>query len=499
VLIQRHRFGDAALVRRSFSSWCGLIRPSVKHRDACIVRNDVISIRGVSGLEGLFASSVQPEMTYQVGDSRLRIIRGDITRSSAEVLVSSDDHLLSMGGGVSHAIDKAAGPVLRQDASKMGHLELGDVVVTSAGNLDARYVFHAITIGPADAVSDLPPGALVRQITQEVMRLLSVLGCSSVAFPAIGAGAAGIRYDVVAAQMGAALLDAILGRSEPVEVDLYVKNRGGDDEGAVGAFLESFEMAALEKFGLKAFDDSAGPRVRNLTPHLKQGLTHHSTDDDRRNQIFGLLRKLDIRRNEAESQVFEQISLDTPDSIAEMEHLRLQLEQIQALRTFYEQELSRQELPGAGDGNTVFVSSTSRDLGDHRAAVRSVIERMNLRFIGMEDFVAEPTSPAEMIRRRVLESRIYLGILGMRYGHIDPISGLSMTELEYRQAIASDKDIRMFVMDEGAPITAGMVELDPASLAKLNEFKESVLKNHSCALFRTRDDLAEKVERTLRG
>jgi hypothetical protein len=129
--------------------------------------------------------------------------------------------------------------------------------------------------------------------------------------------------------------------------------------------------------------------------------------------------------------------------------------------------------------------------------VRAVIDRLDLKFIGMEDFAAEGTPPATMIQRKVLESQVYLGILGMRYGYVDDVTGLSMTELEYRQAIASDKDIRVFVMDEDAPITGAMVERDPGNLEKLNAFRETVLKSHSCGMFRSEDDLAEKVERTL--
>lgn len=64
-------------------------------------------------------------------------------------------------------------------------------------------------------------------------------------------------------------------------------------------------------------------------------------------------------------------------------------------------------------------------------------------------------------------------------------------------AIRSDKDVRMFVTDEDAPITASMVERDPTPLQQFNEFRYRVLKSHSCNLFQTPVDLAEKVERTL--
>ena len=47
--------------------------------------------------------------TYQVGASTLSLEFGDITGSKADVLVSSDDSYLTMGGGVSAAIRRAAG------------------------------------------------------------------------------------------------------------------------------------------------------------------------------------------------------------------------------------------------------------------------------------------------------------------------------------------------------------------------------------------------------
>ena len=82
---------------------------------------------------------------------------------------------------------------------------------------------------------------------------------------------------------------------------------------------------------------------------------------------------------------------------------------------------------------------------------------------------------------------------------IDDGTGLSMTELEYQQAIASCKPILMFVMDDHAPITPAMVEKDPESFVKLDRFRKTVMTQHSCNLFRTEQDLADRVERALRG
>lgn len=441
------------------------------------------------------ADDVSAAMTYQIGSSTIRIHVGDLTRSRSHALVSSDDYLLSMGGGVSAAILREGGQAISSDARKMVPRSTGDIVVSGAGSLPARYVLHAITIGPWGEAEQLPPGAVVRQATQRVMRLLPELGCSSVAFPAIGAGVAGIPYEVVATEMGFALLDSLLDNPETFEVELFLLDRFGGS--GVETFLERFEAAALSKFGLDAFPEGDGSTVRNLSQHAPSNQGREQSPSRRQEQIYSMLRQLDHRRNTIESEILSTVtgSGDLEEGVSE--RLNRTLDEINRLRSVYEQELARQGTTAAGDRNSVFVSSTSRDLEKHRAAVRSVIDRLQLKFIGMEDFAAEGTPPATMIQRKVLESEVYLGILGMRYGHVDDVTGLSMTELEYRQAIASDKDIRVFVMDEDAPITGSMVERDPTSLEKLNSFRATVLKSHSCSLFHTEHDLAEKVERTL--
>src|SRR5438045_462032 len=133
----------------------------------------------------------------------------------------------------------------------------------------------------------------------------------------------------------------------------------------------------------------------------------------------------------------------------------------------------------------------------HRDAVRRVIYRLGLRYVGMEEFLPG-IAPPEYIRQQVEESEVFIGLLGMRYGSIDEASGLSMTELEYRQALASGKPRYMFVMHERARITASKVETNPASFAKLVDFRERVLKGNTCYLFRRPADLVTPVEQTLR-
>ena len=167
--------------------------------------------------------SMQPSRTYQVSMSTLTLEFGDITTSKADVLVSSDDSYLTMGGGVSAAIRRAVGQSLLLEVAKKVPAKLGEVVVTVAGSLQAKHIFHAITIGDGQ----LAPGNIVTDTTRRAITLLKALGLSSIAFPAVGAGVAGIPYADVAVSMAEVLVDELEKSSEPLSVTIYLFDRFG--------------------------------------------------------------------------------------------------------------------------------------------------------------------------------------------------------------------------------------------------------------------------------
>lgn len=85
---------------------------------------------------------------YHINNSTVRIIFGNILDSQADVIVSSDDCNITMGGGVSMAIQNKEGTnVIRDDAQKKVPADVGDVVVSTAGTLPQKNIFHVITIG----------------------------------------------------------------------------------------------------------------------------------------------------------------------------------------------------------------------------------------------------------------------------------------------------------------------------------------------------------------
>lgn len=128
------------------------------------------------------------DVNYSIGDATFAIMYADITSITADVLVSSDDNYLTMGGGVSAALARAAGRSLIADARKHVPLSLGDVVVTSAGKLSAKYIFHGVTIDLGN-MTYADAGTICR-ITRRCLEIADMLGIREIAFPALGTGTA---------------------------------------------------------------------------------------------------------------------------------------------------------------------------------------------------------------------------------------------------------------------------------------------------------------------
>src|SRR5581483_4962925 len=147
--------------------------------------------------------------------------------------------------------------------------------------------------------------------------------------------------------------------------------------------------------------------------------------------------------------------------------------------------------------DSVFLASVADELREHREAVRQVIAQLHLQCLVLDPPSAPARSPLGLIRPRMEATQVFLGILGVGYGLTDPMTGLSTTELEYRQALTAGKELRMFVLDEHAPIEAGMVEHDAERHQKLQEFRARVREQRHCVMFTDVADLVAKVRPVL--
>lgn len=125
---------------------------------------------------------------HTIGQSTLRVDYCDITTLNVDVMVSSDDTDLSMGGGVSQALLRGGGQSVWREAQSQAPIPLGDVAVTTAGQLSAKRIFHSAVLDYARR--DLTTIDLIRRVTERCLSLCEEMGFQSIAFPALATGAA---------------------------------------------------------------------------------------------------------------------------------------------------------------------------------------------------------------------------------------------------------------------------------------------------------------------
>ena len=145
----------------------------------------------------------------------------------------------------------------------------------------------------------------------------------------------------------------------------------------------------------------------------------------------------------------------------------------------------------------VFISSTYKDLVDHRSAAIRAVEGTSYQAVKMEVFGARPGEPSDACLKEVEESDLFVGVYAHRYGHIPAGSEISITEMEYARARKLGKTIYCFVVDEeNQPWLPKFIEGEPGA-SKLKDFKRRVQTEHVCAFFMTPDDLGMKVANAL--
>jgi len=128
-------------------------------------------------------------MEIKINDSNLVIALGDITNESTDAIVNAANSRLAVGGGVDGAIHRAGGPSIMQECRKIGNCPTGKAVITTAGNLKAKYVIH--TVGPVYRGGDKGEAELLKSAHLESLKLASANKVKSVAFPAISTGVYG--------------------------------------------------------------------------------------------------------------------------------------------------------------------------------------------------------------------------------------------------------------------------------------------------------------------
>jgi O-acetyl-ADP-ribose deacetylase (regulator of RNase III) len=139
-------------------------------------------------------------MEITVNKTKVSIVQGDVTGQATDAIVNAANSNLMGGGGVDGAIHRAGGPAILEECKKIvarqGRLPTGQAVITTGGNLKARYVIH--TVGPVWHGGGRNEAELLGSAYYECLKLATENKLASISFPSISTGAYGYPVDEAA-------------------------------------------------------------------------------------------------------------------------------------------------------------------------------------------------------------------------------------------------------------------------------------------------------------
>lgn len=129
---------------------------------------------------------------HKIGNSTLEIVLNDITEMKTDAIVNAANSSLLGGGGVDGAIHSKGGKTILEECKKIrlskypNGLPTGDAIITSAGNLKAKFIIH--TVGPIWKGGMFNEKEFLKKAYESSLRFASEKGLNSISFPSISTG-----------------------------------------------------------------------------------------------------------------------------------------------------------------------------------------------------------------------------------------------------------------------------------------------------------------------
>lgn len=237
-----------------------------------------------------------------------QIIRNDITLVKADAIVNTANPKPTYGGGTDSAIYQAAGEEqLLAERKKIGLIKCGDIAVTPAFKLKAKYIIH--TVAPAWGGGDKGEFDALKSCYAKSLEKAKELGCESIAFPLIATGV----YKFPKAEALRIAMDTISSFLMREDVDMIVKLVVFDDK--------AFRLSRNLFFQVESYIDDEGV----LAAHKKEyGIDSRAYEREKAGRVRELGRRLYPGSNPFNEKTFDKdlYMKDSKDNSFFLEHLR---------------------------------------------------------------------------------------------------------------------------------------------------------------------------------
>jgi O-acetyl-ADP-ribose deacetylase (regulator of RNase III) len=176
--------------------------------------------------------------------ARIELWNGDICDLEVDAIVNAASTALWMSTGVGGALKRRGGDAIEFEAVRQAPVPLGGAIVTTAGELAARVVIHAVSI---DAENRHTSGPAIAAAVRSAMDRAREVGATSIAFPALGTGVGGFPLDDSARITVAGVREAL--PSVPTLNQVVFALRGAATYNAFQVAIEATEAGKIGTVG----------------------------------------------------------------------------------------------------------------------------------------------------------------------------------------------------------------------------------------------------------